>query len=93
MTLKEARLARLRAHPGFTFAASANAVTYSGATPFFVDATGETWTIDPELLDPTTELRWEAPGPGSDELFPHLYGPLPTSAVTGTEQLHPPHGR
>jgi len=36
---------------GFTFAASANAVTYSGATPFFVDATDATWTIDPELLD------------------------------------------
>src|SRR5574339_1017998 len=29
----------------FTFAASANAVTYSGASPFFVDATAETWTI------------------------------------------------
>ena len=26
---------------GFTFAASANAVTYSGASPFFVDATAE----------------------------------------------------
>jgi pyridoxal phosphate-dependent aminotransferase EpsN len=35
----------------FTFAASANAITYSGATPFFVDADATTWTIDPELLD------------------------------------------
>ncbi len=34
-----------------TFAASANAITYSGATPFFVDADSATWTIDPQLLD------------------------------------------
>jgi len=33
-----------------TFAASANAIAYTGATPFFVDC-DETWTIDPELLD------------------------------------------
>jgi pyridoxal phosphate-dependent aminotransferase EpsN len=35
----------------FTFAASANPVTYAGATPFFVDADPATWTIDPALLD------------------------------------------
>ncbi len=33
-----------------TFSASANAVVYTGATPFFVDC-DETWTLDPELLD------------------------------------------
>jgi pyridoxal phosphate-dependent aminotransferase EpsN len=33
-----------------TFAASANAIAYTGATPFFVDC-DETWTIDPGLLD------------------------------------------
>ena len=49
-------------------------------------------TVDPDLLDPGTELRWEAPVPGGDELFPHLYGPLPTSAVVATRVLHPPHG-
>ena len=49
-------------------------------------------TADPDLLDPGTELRWEAPGPGSDELFPHLYGPLPVSAVTATRPLSPPYG-
>lgn len=36
---------------GFTFAASANPITYAGATPFFVDCDAATWTIDPELLD------------------------------------------
>ena len=45
---------------GFTFAASANAVTYSGATPFFVDATEATWTLDPDLLDRAIASRREA---------------------------------
>ena len=35
-------------------------------------------TIDPDLLE--VELRYE-PGTGTDELFPHLYGPLPVHAV------------
>lgn len=34
-----------------TFAASANPVTYVGATPVFVDSESQTWNIDPELLD------------------------------------------
>ena len=33
-----------------TFSASANPIRYVGATPVFVDASAETWTIDPELL-------------------------------------------
>jgi dTDP-4-amino-4,6-dideoxygalactose transaminase len=33
-----------------TFAASANAIRYTGAAPVFVDADFETWTMDPELL-------------------------------------------
>ncbi len=45
---------------GFTFAASANAVTYSGATPFFVDAAEATWTLDPDLLDRAIASRREA---------------------------------
>lgn len=34
-----------------TFSASANPITYTGATPVFVDADPATWTIDPALLD------------------------------------------
>ncbi len=34
----------------FTFAATANAVTYLGATPRFVDSDGSTWNMNPELL-------------------------------------------
>jgi dTDP-4-amino-4,6-dideoxygalactose transaminase len=41
-----------------TFAATANAVTYVGAQPAFVDAEPATWTMDPELLDEAlTTLR------------------------------------
>ena len=38
--------------------------------------------IDPELLD--AEVRLEPPADGVDELFPHVYGPIPTAAVTAT---------
>lgn len=34
-----------------TFAASANPVTYLGATPVFIDAERETWNLDPDLVD------------------------------------------
>jgi dTDP-4-amino-4,6-dideoxygalactose transaminase len=34
-----------------TFAATANAITYVGATPAFVDVCPNTWTIDPALLE------------------------------------------
>ncbi|MGA7757513.1 MAG: aminotransferase class I/II-fold pyridoxal phosphate-dependent enzyme [Ilumatobacteraceae bacterium] len=34
----------------FTFAATANAVTYVGATPRFVDSDAATWNMSPELL-------------------------------------------
>jgi len=27
------------------------------------------------------DIKWEPPAPGVDELFPHIYGPLPISAV------------
>jgi dTDP-4-amino-4,6-dideoxygalactose transaminase len=34
-----------------TFAATANAITYVGGTPAFIDVSSETWTMDPELLE------------------------------------------
>ncbi|MCF6745193.1 aminotransferase class I/II-fold pyridoxal phosphate-dependent enzyme [Blastococcus sp. KM273128] len=37
--------------PTMTFAATANAVVYTGAEPFFVDCDEETGNLDPELLE------------------------------------------
>lgn len=42
--------------------------------------------IDPELLD--AEIRVEPAAGRRDELFPHVYGPIPTSAVTATTPWH-----
>jgi len=40
-----------------TFAASSNAISYTGATPFFVDCDRATWTMDPTLLDRAIAAR------------------------------------
>ena len=40
-----------------TFAATANAVTYVGAAPVFVDVEPATWTMDPVLLERELEER------------------------------------
>jgi dTDP-4-amino-4,6-dideoxygalactose transaminase len=39
----------------FTFAATANAITYVGAKPVFIDSSRDTWNMDPEQL--AAELR------------------------------------
>jgi pyridoxal phosphate-dependent aminotransferase EpsN len=38
-----------------TFAATANAITYLGAKPVFIDSTAATWTMDPDLLEEELE--------------------------------------
>lgn len=38
--------------------------------------------VDPELVE--AEIRLEPAADGIDELFPHVYGPIPTSAVIAT---------
>jgi dTDP-4-amino-4,6-dideoxygalactose transaminase len=37
--------------PTFTFAATANAVRYLGATPVFIDSDRDSWNVDPGLLE------------------------------------------
>ncbi len=39
-------------------------------------------TIDPVAVP--HEIRWEPPAPGTEERFPHIYGPLPVTAVVMT---------
>ncbi|MDE5875131.1 MAG: aminotransferase class I/II-fold pyridoxal phosphate-dependent enzyme, partial [Muribaculaceae bacterium] len=59
----------------FTFSASANPVTYVGATPVFVDSEPETWNMDPELLDRAIADRVEKTGKKPKAIIPvYLYG-------------------
>jgi len=58
----------------FTFAASANPIVYTGATPFFVDCDRSTWTLDPELLDRAIGERRAAGGLVRAVIAVDLYG-------------------
>lgn len=54
--------------PTLTYIATANAVTYCGATPVFVDSEPDTWNMDPEKLE-------EKITPNTKVIIPvHLYG-------------------
>jgi len=57
-----------------TFAATANAVTYAGATPRFVDVSRETWTLDPQLLEQELDARGRAGRRPAAVLPVDLYG-------------------
>ena len=43
--------------PTLTFAATANAVLYVGARPFFIDVRADSWTLDPALLERALAAR------------------------------------
>lgn len=43
--------------PAMTYVATANAVTYCGATPVFVDVDPETWCVDPRRLEEAITRR------------------------------------
>jgi pyridoxal phosphate-dependent aminotransferase EpsN len=58
----------------FTFAASANPITYTGATPFFVDCDRTSWTLDPELLDRAITDRRDAGARVRAVIAVDLYG-------------------
>ena len=54
--------------PTFTYVASVNAITYTGATPVFVDSEPEFWNLDPALIESLITERTKA-----IEVV-HLYG-------------------
>ncbi|MET3112951.1 dTDP-4-amino-4,6-dideoxygalactose transaminase [Pedobacter sp. CG_S7] len=57
-----------------TFSASANPITYLGATPVFVDSEKETWNMCPKLLNSAIQDRI-AKGKKPKAIIPvHLYG-------------------
>lgn len=59
----------------FTFCASANPVTYLGATPVFVDSEEDTWNMDPVLLEQAINDRMAKTGKKPKAIIPvHLYG-------------------
>jgi dTDP-4-amino-4,6-dideoxygalactose transaminase len=61
--------------PTLTFAATANAVVYTGATPLFVDADPGTWNLDLDLVEEELESRHEAGTPQPKAIVPvDLYG-------------------
>lgn len=57
-----------------TFAATANAVSYVGATPVFIDASPATWTLDPGLLEEELEERAKRGRPPAAVIAVDLYG-------------------
>ena len=59
----------------FTFAASANPITYLGAKPVFVDSEADTWNMSPEYLEEAIKDRIAKTGRKPKAIIPvHLYG-------------------
>lgn len=54
--------------PTFTYIASANAITYTGAKPVFVDSLSESWQIDPDDVEKKITNKTRA------IMVVHLYG-------------------
>lgn len=50
--------------PSFTFIASANSISHSGATPWFVDVSRHDWTLDPAKLATALRDKTERTGEG-----------------------------
>lgn len=69
--------------PTLTFVATANAVTYCGARPRFVDIEPDTWTLDPDLIEAKITARTKA-------IIPvHLYGQVANmDAITEIARRH-----
>lgn len=59
----------------FSFAASANPITYQGATPVFVDSEPDTWNMSPALLEEAIQDRFAKTGRKPRAIIPvHLFG-------------------
>ena len=58
----------------FTFSASANPVTYLGATPVFVDSEKDTWNMSPDLLEKAILNRIAMGKKPKAIVAVHLYG-------------------
>jgi perosamine synthetase len=69
--------------PTLTFVATANAVTYCGARPVFVDSEAEAWTLDPALIEALITPHTRG------IIAVHLYGhPAHMSALKSIARRH-----
>ncbi|MET0998863.1 MAG: DegT/DnrJ/EryC1/StrS family aminotransferase [Marmoricola sp.] len=69
--------------PSFTFAATANAVAMTGATPVFADIDPDTFCLDPDAVAAAVTSRTAAVIPV------HLYGhPAPWDGLSGVAERH-----
>jgi pyridoxal phosphate-dependent aminotransferase EpsN len=57
-----------------TFAATANAITYVGAIPAFIDVSRETWNLSPDLLEHELKVRSRHNRQAAAVLSVDLYG-------------------
>lgn len=72
--------------PTLTYIASANAITYTGATPVFVDSETDYWQIDPAAIEAKITPRTRAIMPV------HLYGhPCDMEAIMAIARKHKLH--
>lgn len=58
----------------FTFSASANPVTYLGATPVFIESESDTWNMDPHFLEEAIKERMLKGKKPKAIIAVHLYG-------------------
>jgi len=58
----------------FTFAATANAITYCGAQPVLIDSEASSWNLSPDLLAEELSARAHAGRPPAAVLVVDLYG-------------------
>lgn len=72
------------AQEGFIHASTARQVPLVANAYYRGDAGLVVLVIDTDLVEP--EIRYEQP-PGSDETFPHIYGPLGVAAVVDVRPL------
>jgi perosamine synthetase len=69
--------------PTLTYVATANAVTYCGARPVFIDSEPETWTLNPSLIEENVTPRTKG------IIVVHLYGhPVDMDAVLAVARKH-----
>lgn len=69
--------------PTFTYVATANCVTYVGATPVFVDSEPQTWNIDPDKIEQAITPHTKA------IIVVHLYGhPANMNAIMDIAHRH-----